>query len=952
MNITVHQAICGEKNKAWDLLMTSMTDLILARKIAFKTDLQDTPPSGFIWYPAVRGFLYQDYFLFIKTFMDNSVEVRNGRVFSHCLIVSKSDLKHITDISNIFSHFIADIDKTLLLEPIVLEIKKQKLLLDQNLQPRFNKVIKAFIKLTEYENTIIWTGQDNYDNATIIFWQLLTTSEKENLNLGINFNPNELSKDKINFVTIPENSEGKFINSPFCIIKKNDAETLTDFLELFLAGDSSATERLEVFTKAIESRTIQRSEIGIIAKGIKTYENIDTITDIKLLNTLSNIVAEFSPDNKKGKIFKTKLIERICCIIQSIGVKELSLLKSFKVQSFGNSENKLTLAIINWLNYFLFVESCNKVNDYTSLIKLIYDIPTREKNWWSTAIKKEIKFFLSKINDSKASIIWLWVSNDVSFLKYAAEDIDKSGIAEESFISTLPKKLEKSHLASIKTLAIKNSWLKLYAEILNIEFPFEQAIAELLLVDIDDKHFKAIEVLTNKATPLQIINSSIKNKDERLITLSGIICFNNHEMLKNLDATNITWLKIWSVAIKNGNKLETGILKIQEKIFEVYNQLIKGSQVDIVLLDKIFSSDYSSVLSYSQRASLWNKVGSKYKFHVLLKTFSNLMNTSAINAWGTTYRDIKLEVLKQENLSQIFKAANTSHIIWLFKNNSELTESRLIDFLNMRSVSLSSVDCKELALMINQKKLESTFNLINNRLVTSNSNFNQTIDICADTFKKSAPFDLFGILGKTAPKKNVNNRKKTKVLFLSANPNSTTQLRVNAELRKIEESLQASKQRENFDLISKVAVKFDTFSKAILEHTPEIIHFSGHADHQGIALEYEDGELHAVPNEALNGLFKLFKSTTKCVILNACYTENQAKLISNHGLYVIGMNSEIGDEVAILFSIAFYTGIWSGKDSVFSYNFAITHVIAKNNISSNIPVLWFNGKKVSNDEKK
>ena len=929
-----------------------MPDLTIAKNIAFKTDLQDTPPSGFIWQPAIRGFLFEDHFLFIKTFLDTSTDVRKGRVFSHCLIVSKTDLKYISDIEIICSYFIKEIDKTISLEPIALEIKDQKQPLDSKLQPRFNKVIKAFLKLSEYESTIIWSGQDNYENAAKRFWQLLTTAEKENVNFGINFNPNEIPKAKINFVTIPENSEGKFINSAFCLVKRNDSETLTDFSEQFLAGDPSAMKRLEAFTKAIDSRSIQRAEIGIVAKGIKTYENIDIVTDLKLLNTLSNIVAEFSPDFKKGKVFKSKLVERICLIVQSLDAKELPLLKSFKIQSFNNSEAQFTISINKWLDDFLFAESTNKKNDYTSLIVLVYSTPPKDKNWWSTTIKKGIKDFLSKINDAKASIIWSWVSYDASIFKHIGEDIDKSEVAENSFISTLPKKIEKSYLASLKTLSINNNWLRLYAEILQLEFSFEEAIVELLSVDTNDKHFKAIEVLTKKANPQLILSSTLKSKDSRLISISGKLCFDNHELLNKLDTTNSTWLNIWAAAIKNGNKLDAGILKIQEKIHGIFDQIIKGAQVDEILIDKIFNSDYSSILSYSQRAVLWNKIGIKYKPNVVLKTFSNLMDTPAVTTWTTAYNDVKQEVLKQENLSHIFKTANTSHSIWLFKNNTELNESRLIDFLNIRSISLSSADCKELALLINQRKLESTFNLINNRLVTTNSNFNQTIDMCADTFKKAAPFDFFGVLGKTAPKKNLNNQIKTKVLFLSANPNSTTQLRVNAELRKIEESLQAAKKRENFDLISKVAVKFDTFSKAILENTPEIIHFSGHADHQGIALEHEDGELHAVPNEALNGLFKLFKNTTKCVILNACYTENQAKLISNHGIYVIGMNSEIGDEIAILFSIAFYTGIWSGKDSVFSYNFAITHVIAKNKISANVPVLWFNGKKVVADEKK
>ena len=84
MAITIHQAICGEQNKSWELLRTTLIDNSLAKKIAFQTDLQDSPPSGLKWIPVIRGFLFGDFFLLIKTYTDNSPDVRNGRVFSHC----------------------------------------------------------------------------------------------------------------------------------------------------------------------------------------------------------------------------------------------------------------------------------------------------------------------------------------------------------------------------------------------------------------------------------------------------------------------------------------------------------------------------------------------------------------------------------------------------------------------------------------------------------------------------------------------------------------------------------------------------------------------------------------------------------------------------------------------------------------------------------------------------
>jgi len=66
VKITIHQAICGEQNKAWDLIRTTLPDNSAAKKIAFQADLQDSPSSGITWLPAIRGFLVNDYYLLTR----------------------------------------------------------------------------------------------------------------------------------------------------------------------------------------------------------------------------------------------------------------------------------------------------------------------------------------------------------------------------------------------------------------------------------------------------------------------------------------------------------------------------------------------------------------------------------------------------------------------------------------------------------------------------------------------------------------------------------------------------------------------------------------------------------------------------------------------------------------------------------------------------------------------
>ena len=57
------------------------------------------------------------------------------------------------------------------------------------------------------------------------------------------------------------------------------------------------------------------------------------------------------------------------------------------------------------------------------------------------------------------------------------------------------------------------------------------------------------------------------------------------------------------------------------------------------------------------------------------------------------------------------------------------------------------------------------------------------------------------------------------------------------------------------------------------------MHFCGQ---QGSVFEGNDGGEQWVRAEALSGLFRLFAENVGCVLLNACYSEEQANAIVNH----------------------------------------------------------------------
>src|SRR5690606_21159234 len=154
-----------------------------------------------------------------------------------------------------------------------------------------------------------------------------------------------------------------------------------------------------------------------------------------------------------------------------------------------------------------------------------------------------------------------------------------------------------------------------------------------------------------------------------------------------------------------------------------------------------------------------------------------------------------------------------------------------------------------------------------------------------------------------------------KVLFLAANPGSSTRLALDEEARAIEEKVRDSKHRDLVIVRTRWAVRPGDLQQAFLEDEPTVVHFSGHGGgNVGIVLAGADpSEESLVGADALADLFRVLKDGIRVVVLNACFSEVQAKTIVEQIDFVVGMGDSIGDEAARVFSAAFYRGLAFGR---------------------------------------
>ncbi|MCA9719916.1 MAG: CHAT domain-containing protein, partial [Myxococcales bacterium] len=185
-------------------------------------------------------------------------------------------------------------------------------------------------------------------------------------------------------------------------------------------------------------------------------------------------------------------------------------------------------------------------------------------------------------------------------------------------------------------------------------------------------------------------------------------------------------------------------------------------------------------------------------------------------------------------------------------------------------------------------------------------------------------------------------RPPVRILFLAANPRDTGRLSLELEFRELRDALQRSRLADRVELHAEWAVRVGDIQDHLLTYRPTIVHFSGHGVRApgaaltpgsrdflpparsdplpavgevpgGIVVWGDRGEAVEIAADALVELFRQLEGTTRCVVLNACYSEAQAAALAERVDAVIGMSRAVSDQTAIEFSRALYRAIAHGQ---------------------------------------
>jgi CHAT domain len=178
------------------------------------------------------------------------------------------------------------------------------------------------------------------------------------------------------------------------------------------------------------------------------------------------------------------------------------------------------------------------------------------------------------------------------------------------------------------------------------------------------------------------------------------------------------------------------------------------------------------------------------------------------------------------------------------------------------------------------------------------------------------------------------------VLFVAASPEDEVPLRLDHEVREIQDRIRMSEYRDAVRLHWRPAARVSHLFQFLNEVRPHIVHFSGHGDQDSLVFEDMDGCSKPLSTSDLGRLLHISSDRIRLAVFNSCESASQAEHACEHIDAAIGMDRPVEDDAAKIFAGQFYNAIGFGRSLLEAFEQARHQVKLVTGRTSGEPLLF------------
>jgi len=730
--LTIHQAIFGDKAEGYGLLSATCS-IELARRIANATDIHEQTPDGIIWSYTLRGLAWGDeHFLLMRTFVDKSPNVRQGRVYTHCLIIPVNSLNLIEDLRSLLYFLPVDIEKGASLTPIDFKIENKNLV-----QPtsRTNCLIKSLA--TGNTDLVGWVDYEDYENALILIWGNVSSAIRRELRFGIAFSPTDSkARPGIKILTVPSQLANRWKADGITIISKNEACVLDTDAEKILAGDTR-DNNLFAFIE----------EAGISVNKISDYSHIQTIfktasnlakADLNSLLTLLNTLTVYNSQSQYLQQLNENTADQIINRLSKGGLKEIIRVRNEDFQHLlsAKRENEISLVIEKNLSDLQNSNDSEIIDLFAQLIK------SSVKDWWKITTKSGLKSLFNKQFNRLTGLILKLINEGESEIVELLDHLVSTNSNQLVLITKLKtdKTFVKYDVLSI--WAVKRHWLQLHAMCMIHNATALSALEAQVNIDPSYTDEEAFKLIVNFYNFNDILKAGQSLDLDFTTKLIAGLCIKSK---KNRDALNIAMPYSQIVLLSmldQGWEFPSDNEESTLFFTDILNLIVEGGSVNNRLLTIISKNLIANIFSFSRRREIWAKLPEPLRTKLIKDTALYYMGNEDFSDYNSLEFELGSTITNLSTITE-FVEANKSSMAKVLPIFDILVrqESYVQDYVSYYAKALTITESVLLGQLVNRKNWRNCAKEIYNK-----SNYNVSFkDALSECYELLGIFDRLSL---------------------------------------------------------------------------------------------------------------------------------------------------------------------------------------------------------------